>query len=286
MGRKAKYHGGVSERGLGMELRQFREQARLSLEKASEALGWSANTMSRLERGLRPETTAEELSAILAVLGVTGRDRDRLMRMARSFADEGWWSDTASLAGQVRTYIQFERRATRLINVEPLCVPGLLQTPDYCRAQLVAYGVDDEGIEIRLTRRLARQAILARPQPPELVVVLCEISLRQPLGGSAIMARQIRHLIERSERPHISVRVIPMSIAAHPALAGAFMVLEFADEPALVCIESRRSTLFPRDPEEVAAYMLDAERLTRLALGEQRSRQLLRSIAKDLESMR
>lgn len=286
MGRKAKYHGGVSERGLGMELRRFREHARLSLDKVAGALGWSANTMSRLERGLRPETTAEELSAILAVIGVTGRDRDRLMRMARGFTDEGWWSDSAELAGHVRTYIQFERRATRLINMEPLLVPGLLQTPEYCRALLAAWGIDDDGIENRLARRLARQAILARPQPPEIVVVVCEASLRQPVGGPAIMARQVRHLIECSERPHITVGVIPVSIAAHPALAGAFMVLEFADEPALVCIEGRRSTLFPRDPEEVAAYMLDAERLTLLALDEQRSRHLLRSIAEHLDGMR
>jgi transcriptional regulator with XRE-family HTH domain len=286
MGRKAKHYGGVTERGLGLELRHYREQAGLTLEKVGDVLGWSANTMSRLERGLRPETTPEEVSAILAAIGVRGHDREKLMRMAKGYSDQGWWDDRASVTDQVRTYVKFERRATRIFNVEPLLIPGLLQTPDYCRALLTAFGVDDDGIEIRLARRLARQAILARPQPPELVVVLCEFSLRQPVGGPSVMARQVRYLIQSAERPHVSVRVIPMSIAAHPALAGSFMVLEFADEPPVVYIESRLSALFPQVPEEIDTYMLDAERLTNLALNDQRSITLLRAIAKDLENMR
>ncbi len=63
MSRKAKPPGGVGERGLGMELRRHREKAGLSLEKVGAVLGWSANTMSRLERGLRPDTTTDEVSA-------------------------------------------------------------------------------------------------------------------------------------------------------------------------------------------------------------------------------
>lgn len=287
MGRKAKYHGGVGERGLGMELRQFREQARLSLEKVGDVLGWSANTMSRLERGLRSETTAEEVSAILAAIGVTGPDRDRLMRMARGYHEQGWWEDnSAQLTDQARTYLKFERRATRIVNVEPLIVPGLLQTPDYCRALLTAFGVDEDDIETRMARRLGRQAILTRPQPPELVALLCEFALRQPVGGPAAMSRQVRHLVEAMERPHISVRVIPASIPAHPALAGAFVVLEIAEEPTIVHIEGRMSGMFPQNPKEVDAYRLDAERLTNLALSEQKSRDLLRAIARDMERAR
>lgn len=287
MGRKAKYHGGVGERGLGMELRQFREQAKLTLEKVAEVLGWSANTMSRLERGLRPDTTAEEVSAILAAIGVKGRDRDRLMRMAKGYREQGLWEDNSEqLTDQARTYLKFERRATRIVDVEPLLVPGLLQTPDYYRALLIALGWPEAEIEGRIALRLGRQAILLRPQPPQFVFIVSELMLRQPLGGPQVMARQVRRIIESAERPHVGVQVIPASVSAHPALRGPFVVLEFADEPTVVLVEGRLSAMFPENPKEIEAYRLDAERLTNLALDEQKSHHLLRSIARDLERAR
>jgi hypothetical protein len=99
------------------------------LEKVGAVPGWSANTMSRLERGLRPDTTSDEVSAILAAIGVMGADRDRTMRMARGELG-GWWEKTsADLSDQARTYLAFESRASRIISVLPLLVPGLCRPP-------------------------------------------------------------------------------------------------------------------------------------------------------------
>jgi transcriptional regulator with XRE-family HTH domain len=284
MGRRARYHGGVGERGLGMELRVLRKNSGISLEKLGEVLGWSANTISRLERGLRPDTMAEEVSALLAAMGVTGSERERIMRMARGYREQGWWEDNSDqLTDQARTYLKFERRATRIIDVEPLLVPGLLQTPDYYRALLSALDIPDDEAETRISRRLGRQALLSRPQPPDLIFVVTELMLRQPLGGHAVMARQVRRIRDEAERPHMSVRLLPASMVAHPALHGAFVMLEFADEPAVVYVEGRMSGLFPENPKEIGFYKLATDRLTSMALDEQRSIDLLHSIAKDLE---
>lgn len=287
MARKAKYLGGVGERGLGMELRYYREKSGMSCAQVGAVLGWSANTISRLERGLRPETTAEEVSAILAAVGVTGADRDRLMRMAKGYREQGWWEgNKANLTDQARTYLKFEARATRIIDVEPLLVPGLLQTADYCRALMAAFGVEVREIEGRIARRLGRQAILTRPDPPEFVFVVSELMLCQPVGGAGVMARQVRRIIEDAERPGVSVLVIPTRVAAHPGLRGPYAVLEFADEPTVVFIEGRMSGMFPEDPVEIEAYRLAAERLADLTLGDQESLRLLHAIAEDLERVR
>lgn len=287
MGRRARYHGGVGERGLGMELRQLRKNAGLSLEKVGAVLGWSANTLSRLERGLRPDTMAEEVSALLAGMQVTGGERDRVMRMARGYGDQGLWEDNSDqLTDQARTYIKFERRAAKITDVEPLLVPGLLQIPDYYRATLTGLGIPDDETEGWLTRRLGRQAILSRPQPPEFVFFLTELMLQQPLGGHAVMARQVHRLVAEAERPNVSIRIIPTSAVAHPAVHGAFVLLEFAEEPSVLYLEGRLSGIFPENPKEIESYMLGVERLTVLALDEQRSLELLRAIAKDLERAR
>jgi transcriptional regulator with XRE-family HTH domain len=287
MSRKAELMGGVGERGLGMELRHFREKAQLTLEKVGSVLGWSPNTMSRLERGLRPDTTTEEVSAILAAIGVTGEDRDRLMRMAVGYTQEGWWeNNNTNITDQAKTYLALESRAARIVNVEPLLVPGLLQTPDYCRALLTAIGVEERQITGRIARRLGRQELLTRPNAPQLIFIISELSLRQPVGGNAIMGRQVRHIMEQAERPHVSIRIIPAGVAAHPGLLGGFVVLDFSDEPSVVHIEGRQSGIFPENPREVHEYRLATERMMELALSEQGSQDVLRSIAEDLERAR
>jgi transcriptional regulator with XRE-family HTH domain len=287
MTRKVKHLGGIGERGLGMELRHYREKARLSCERVGEVLGWSANTISRLERGLRTDTTPEEVSAILAAIGVTGEDRDRLMRMARGYGEQGWWEgNNTTMSDQARTYLKFETRATKIVDVEPLLVPGLLQTPDYCRALMAAFGIDMRDVEGRIARRLGRQVILTRPDPPEFLFLVSEEALRRPVGGPPVMARQVRRIIDEAERPHVSVRLIPTNVAAHPGLRGSFVVLEFADEPTVVFIEGRMSGMFPENPDEIEAYRLAAERLTNMALERRESLRLLHSIAENLEKAR
>ncbi len=94
---------------------------------------------------------------------------------------EGWWEKTnADLSDQARTYLSFETRAAKVINVEPLLVPGLLQTAEYTHALLIAFGVDKSQIPGRIARRMGRQELLVRLNPPELVFVISELALRQP----------------------------------------------------------------------------------------------------------
>ncbi|HEV2783373.1 MAG TPA: helix-turn-helix transcriptional regulator [Actinophytocola sp.] len=287
MGRKVKLMGGVGERSLGMELRYRRTKAGISMEKVGEALGWSANTISRLERGQRQETTPEEVSALLAVIGVTGDDRERLLKMAKGDTTHGWWEPNAAhLTDQARTYLRFEFKATRIIDVEPLLVPGLLQTPDYCRALMNAFGVEEHQVEGRIARRLGRQGLLTRAVAPDVIFIVTELMLRQPFGGHEVMVRQVRHMAEVGERPNVSIRVLPASVVEHPGLLGGFVVLEFADEAPVVFIEGRMSGMFPGNQEEVNDYGRTAERLTSLALGEQESLELLHSIAEDHERAR
>ncbi|OLF16821.1 hypothetical protein BU204_14885 [Actinophytocola xanthii] len=270
-----------------MELRRHRERTGLSLEKVGAVLGWSANTMSRLERGLRPDTTPDEVSALLAVMGVVGADRERVMRMAFGLVEQGWWeTNNANMSDQARTYLGFESRASRIVDVEPLLVPGLLQTPEYMHALFIAFGVNKSEIPGRIARRVRRQQLLDRWEPPALVFVVSELALHQPVGGDAVMARQLRHMAEQARRPHVSVRLIPVSVAAHPALRGAYVVLDFADEQPVVFIEGRRSGMFPDDPEEVAEYRQAAEKVADLTLSEEGSRDLLLAIAEGMERAR
>lgn len=279
----AKPQSGVSTRGIGLELRRLRVERKLGVRAVGAALGISGNTISRIENGKR-EPTSEEVASILTFLGVTGVERERLIDQARRQAEPGLMEDTTSTE-QSRNFLNFEQKATRITDFQLMLVPGLGQTVEYAHALLsaVRVGDSDEDIEPWVGLRMRRQAVLARKKPPELHWILTEMGLRQPIGGAKVMAKQIRHLIDLAERPHVTINVVPAKVVEHPGLPGMFLIMEFAADPTVAYVEDRTTGLFIDDPDKVAFYRLTVEKLTDLALDELASIRLLRSIAGDLE---
>jgi transcriptional regulator with XRE-family HTH domain len=273
---------GVTTRGIGFELERLRKAAGQTLQDVGKGLGVSASTISRLENGKR-EPTIEEVAGMLAIIGITGAERDRLLDQARGGNGSGLL-EANNPTVQSRTYLNFESRATVITDFELMLVPGLAQTPEYAYAIISAIQVDenDTAVEVRVGRRMARQAILARRTPPFLNLIITEAALRLPIGGPDVMARQVRHLIDLADRPHVSIRVIPADVVGHAGLLGQFVVLDFANDKTVVFIEDRTTGLFLDDPVRAALYRLTVEKLAAAALDEQGSVQLMASIARDL----
>ena len=279
----ARQQSGVNTRGIGLELQRLRKDSDLSVHEVGERIGTSGSTISRIETGKR-EATIDEVASILTVLGVTGVERQQLLDQARKQGDLDV-VESATSTEQSRNFLNFEQRATRIVHFELMLVPGLAQTAEYAYATLSALRVRDseEDLEPWVRLRMGRKAILTRSKPPELHLIMTELGLRQPIGGPKVMARQIRHLIDEAEKPNITINVLPASVAAHPGLLGQFLIMEFADDPTVVHVEAKTTGLFLDDEDKVALYKLTAEKLTDLALDEERSLSLLKSMATDLD---
>ena len=101
----------------------------------------------------------------------------------------------------------------------PWACPALLQTEEYARAVLRAApdaGPGDPAVR-RVALRMRRQAILARPSPPGLHVVIGEGALRAQTGGTAVMRAQLARL----RRPRGAARHHPAGPpAAQPRRRG------------------------------------------------------------------
>lgn len=273
----------INNRGLGMELTRYRKAADLTLEDVGERLGVSAATLSRMETGKRP-MNSEDVAAILAIIGVRGIDRERLVDLARGGSGSGL-VETSTSTTQSRTYLSFESQATVITNFELALVPGLAQTAEYANEVISTTLVhqDEADVEARVGRRMARQAILTRRNAPRLNMFVTESALRRPVGGAAVMARQVRSLADLAGRPKVSLRVIPADVVTHAGLDGSFVILDFANDPTVVHIEARTTGLFREDPDEIAIYKLTVEKLEDVAVDEHDSVELLRSIARDLD---
>lgn len=214
----------------GAELRRVRTAAGLSQDQLGQRLGYSGAQVGKVEIGER--APAQDFAeACDRAFPDAGGLFGRIHQLARRW-DGGYPSWFVE-------WIDSERRATSLRTWEPLLVPGLLQTADYARAILAA---DPETTEEQLSElvaaRLERQAILDRPNPPALWVVLDEAVLHRLIGSRKVMHDQLLQLAHASVRNNMTVQIVPTEVGAHAGLMGGFALATFDSEPGTVYMES------------------------------------------------
>ncbi|WP_245694027.1 helix-turn-helix domain-containing protein [Actinopolyspora mzabensis] len=266
---------------LGAELRQCRVSAGMKQRELAERLNVSYVSISRYETGARTPNP-EDVAQILATLGITGARYAELVDMARD-ADQPNWLDTGHTGArrELTTLIEFERTARRITDVATIVIPGLLQTANYARAIL---GETTSDLDTRVTMRVGRRDVLLQREAPEFIALIWEAALREPLGGHQTMADQLQHIMTMSERPNVTVRVIPMgSTRWHPAHAGAFLVFHFPRSAPIVHVENFHSTTFLHKSRDVAAYDTAATTLQQLAMTPKDSIGLIAKIKDEME---
>lgn len=272
----------VRRRRLGQELRRLRELKGMTAEEVAERLLVSQSKISRLENGRR-SISQRDVRDLCGVYGVEDeRVVDSLMQMAKDSRQQGWWHAFGDIPYSV--YIGLETDAASLRVYESLIVPGLLQTRDY--AQAVIAGMWPEAtpgeIDKRIQVRLKRQDRLADPDDPlRFWAVIDEALLRRTVGSPAVMAAQLTHLADLSERPHVTLQVLPFEVGAHPGMYGKFAILEFQDamDASVVYLEGVTSDLYLERAGDVQSYEIMYEHLRAKALSAEQSRDFIRKTA-------
>jgi Domain of unknown function (DUF5753) len=132
--------------------------------------------------------------------------------------------------------------------------------------------------------RLARQYLLARPEPPAYWVVLDETVLRRPIGGRKVMRAQLEHLIAATERPAVTIQVIPFAAGWHPALYGMFNIFRFPtpDLPDVVYGESLTGAFYLNKPDEAARYTQALDQMCAQAASPDQTITILRDTMKEI----
>lgn len=277
----------IRSRELGEGLRAVMEKAGLTGKEVAHLLDCNPSWVSRLLSGKRGSTEAD-IVGFLGVCRVRGKERTRLLELAREQNRPGLLQQHGSrLPKQLRTVIDHEDRAVAISDFQPMVVPGLLQTGGYARAVISRIAnVPADEVEDRVAARLGRKRLLSRDRPPRLTYFIHESVLRLPVGGSAVMSEQLHELLRMLVRPYITLRVVPVVFGAHAGMAGPFMLMEFADFKPVAYIESETSSLFLEKPPETAAYRTILAALADAALSEGQSRDLIATIATDLDADR
>jgi transcriptional regulator with XRE-family HTH domain len=257
----------VRRRELGALLRKLRTEKGLTVEQAAEQLMFSMSKLSRMETG-HGAPSRRDIRDLCALYEVTDEgERKRMMNLAVEGRQAGWWQSYD--LNQFADYVGLEADAVSVKNYQSILIPGLLQTPGYARAvnEAVIPQPDPERLEEQTEVRLRRQERLTQDPPLRFGVILDEAALHRVIGGPAVMETQLRHLVELSQLPNVTLQVIPFSAGAHPAMDSTFNVLEFADAvPGVVYVEGLVGWVYMKRSQDVERYVRVFERLCRIAL--------------------
>jgi len=257
----------AARRRLGTELRRLRDAAGMTIEQVAESLECSVSKISRIETG-QVGATARDVRDMLEIYGVTGKQQEPLIKVAKEARERGWWHRYGNVA--ISAHLSFEAAASTFRIYEAALVPGLLQTAEYAAAVIRALHPDMPSNQLKqaLDLRLERQRVLQQPYAPTLWAILDESIVRRPVGGKQVMRDQLIHLASAAEDPNVTLQVLAFSAAEHAGMDGAFTILGFPDpaDPDIVYRDHATSALLLEGAEELRRYALLFDHLRATAL--------------------
>jgi transcriptional regulator with XRE-family HTH domain len=278
----AVHHPGVATihtRELARRLRRAQKVAALDGITLARALGLSESRVSRIMNGVVVPSLAEA-AAVMALCGVAGETRDRVLDLCHPRHDRGILrlSDNA----QWDALCFHAAEASRVIEYQPMLIPWLAQTESYSKT-LFAPPVEKAGQIVTASMdspspasRSALRELLTELNSVELIVH--ERALRAPVGDRTAMLTQLRHLRRLSGFRRVSLWTVPDGWALPVHALSGFMILDFKDKPSLVFRADPTSGVFFDDPAEVTAHRRIVEHLGPVASDVRGSRTLIEQI--------
>ncbi|WP_330229441.1 helix-turn-helix domain-containing protein [Nocardia sp. NBC_00508] len=283
----------LARRMLGRQLRALRISSGVSAEYARDAINVGKQTLWRIETGQPVRLNPLFIERLCQIYGASEAMTAILLELTEETKHTGWWhafGDT--IHKEFSLYVELEAAAKRIVSYQTTLLPGLLQT-DECRRALIWAsfpGMSGAEVERRIEMFGRRRTRLDNDSDPLLLeAILDESALRRAIGGRAVMEGQLRHLLRVSEQPNVSVRVVPLASETYAGLSvGSFVMLDFPKhptahltEPPVVYIQGFTGNLYLEKPEEIRQYRQAHAELQRSALDQERSRSLIRKIAKE-----
>jgi transcriptional regulator with XRE-family HTH domain len=269
---------------LGLALRDAREAAKLTQVEVGKLIDRSQSWMQKLEGAQTAKVKLAELNKLLEIYQVTGPEAEELRQFARSPLDErGVWVDTSKSPVWWSKYQEVERSAKVIKAVHLDAQDGLIQSEAYMRRQFELGSAVD--VEAQVEARLLRQkAIFTQASPPDCTFVLSEACLRRNMGDPAMMVTQLKHLLALTEKPYITILVLPFDAALGTSTYG-FTLMQFnsATMGDFVSIEYAVGAATIDHEDALRIFQQRWELVRSAALGEYDSRKFIRGVLREYE---
>ncbi|SFP32753.1 Helix-turn-helix domain-containing protein [Amycolatopsis arida] len=275
---------------LGSRLRAKRELLGLRSSVVVKNLGMSVQFLSAVEHG-KKKLPMDKLDALIRVYEVDADEAVELRALREAAGLRGWWSQFSALfSEELLRMFGLEHGAESVRAFDNGLMNGLLQTEDYARAIIEAGSPNVRLAEVdrRVRARMIRQRRLTGEEPLQLTAVMSESTIHQQVGGPAVLADQLRHLLDLvdTHADTLDLRIVPFTATGHHAMGGSsFNLMTFPSSflGTLVWQETVTSTELIEDDLTVREYSLAYAEVCKSALSQQESVDLIRQAAKKLE---
>ncbi len=270
----------LQRRRLGIALKRARDQADKTQDEAAEVIEAASSKISRIENG-ESGLKITDLNALIDFYDIGADEAERLRDLARSGRKRGRWSAYRNVTPNwFRGYLDLEDDATGIRWYQPEVIPGILQTEAYIRAVYTPQRSPDDELERLVQARVDRQDMLKRDDM-ERFFILSESAIRRVVGGSALMAEQLKHIADLAEHGTIDVQVLPFDAQTFSLATFAFSMLRFEHDAStdVVYLEDYTDAVLLDQPEDVRAYNALWNRISAAALGPVESQDRLRQVA-------
>ncbi|TWJ07681.1 helix-turn-helix protein [Stackebrandtia albiflava] len=214
----------VARRALGASLRKLREAAGFTRTQAAQAIGYSPQTIQRIEEGTQA-TRDHQVERLGRLYGAPPALMSEMYRYALDGNRRGWWqAHKEGIPSEFPLFLEAEHDAERIWVLETEYVPGLLQTPEYLMAVQAAQPPLPAGkaAAVRELRSQRQGLLFGREELPEIRFVIGRSALDYLDGLPDVRKGQVERLVEMSRHPEIDIRVIT---GLHAAMAGSFNIL-------------------------------------------------------------
>ncbi|MDT0268129.1 helix-turn-helix transcriptional regulator [Streptomyces sp. DSM 44915] len=271
---------------LGAELRKLRVAAGRTARETAAMLGTDQGKISHIESG-RIGVSEERIRRLADFYACTDESLlEALCVIAREHRGQFWWDEyRGTLASQYLAVAELEHHAVAMRSLQTVTVPGLLQTEEYARA-LFRGGLPaptDDQVDARVRHRMRRKAVLEREDPPLLSVFLHEAALHMRFGGRGVARRQLESLIETSELPQVTLRVIPFTNEDfYEVTQPVLYVHGVVPQLDTVLIDGPTGSGLLGADDELAHYRVFFGHANDRSLDQEESRQLIHHIARTL----
>lgn len=220
----------VPRMALGEQLAKAREQAQVTLDDAAAALDCTVWKIRQIESG-KTGLRKLEFDQLVELYGLDDDTRARLDQIRGMGRRRGWYvKHGGRLKPQEGQFLGIESAAIEIRTWQSAIVPGLLQTEAYAREVVGGWQqfvkIAPSGIDSRVSARLARQGRLQGEGALRLWAVVDESALWRRFGGNDVMRSQLEHLIDVSQLPNVTVRVLSLD-GRQPVGTGAFIYFSF-----------------------------------------------------------
>lgn len=275
----------VIRRRLGFVLKQLRGQKGMLLDAVARQLEISPSKLSRIETG-QVEPKFRDVRDLLDIYDATADIREQIMDWAGEAKRPGWWQPfSVEVPNDLDLYISLEAEA-RSVQIFSTPINGLLQTEQYARDMLrgAVPAATPRELDTLVDVRLGRQSVIGEDRddapPLELHAVLDEGALYRGPSDGAVMADQMRMLVERSRLPNVTLQILPFD-AGYTSGTSTFAIFDprLPTDWPVVNVESTGADAYFDSASDVERYRGIWRNVVAKALDPEASRELVQRLA-------